>query len=132
MCTRGANPTLRGESLALTSFVLALSCRPCLKSCMGFWSPSLLVFAQLSSKTPARRHAVSLCSGSDLHSPAALCCAEDLRTCLSTLQPHSFDLREDFSLERHYLAAGLAHLPTAGLGSVVKTRPSREFQSLLQ
>ncbi|MEQ2174700.1 hypothetical protein GOODEAATRI_010471, partial [Goodea atripinnis] len=99
------------------------SCRPCLKSCSGFWSPSLLVFAQLSFKTPARRPAARLRSGSDLHSPAAQCCAEDLHTCLSTLQPHYLDRREDFSMDGHYQAAALAHLPNVGPSSVVKTRP---------
>ncbi|KAK5619047.1 hypothetical protein CRENBAI_001697 [Crenichthys baileyi] len=97
--------------------------RPCLKCCSGFWSPSLLVFAQLSFKTPARRPAASLRSGSDLHSPAAQGCAEDLHTCLSTLQPHYLDREEDFSLDGHSQAAALAHLPTVGPSSVVKTRP---------
>ncbi|MEQ2169634.1 hypothetical protein GOODEAATRI_027258 [Goodea atripinnis] len=83
----------------------------------------------LSFKTPARRPAVSLRSGSDLHSPGAQCCAEDLCTCLSTLQPHSLDRRDYFSLDGHYQAAAQAHLPTAGPSSVVKTRPLREFQS---
>ncbi|MEQ2251273.1 hypothetical protein ILYODFUR_009143 [Ilyodon furcidens] len=96
-----------------------------------FGSPSLLVFAQLSFKTPARRPAVSRCSRSDLHSPAVQRCAEDLCTCLYTLQPHYLDRREDFSLDGHYQAAALAHLPTAGPSSVVKTRLYREFQSLL-
>ncbi|MEQ2293252.1 hypothetical protein AMECASPLE_031413 [Ameca splendens] len=77
------------------------------------------MFAQLNFKTPARRPAVSLRSGSDLHSPGAQCCAEDLRTCLSTLQPHSLDRRDYFSLDGHYQAAAQAHLPTAGPSSMM-------------
>ncbi|MEQ2183144.1 hypothetical protein GOODEAATRI_029620 [Goodea atripinnis] len=77
------------------------------------------MFAPLSFKTPTRRPAVSLHSGSDLHSHAAHCCAEDLRTCLFTLQPHFLDCREDFSLVGHYRAAAPACLPTAGPSSLI-------------
>ncbi|MED6269389.1 hypothetical protein CHARACLAT_032636 [Characodon lateralis] len=55
--------------------------------------------AGLSFKTPARRPAVCLRSGSDPHSPAARAALKSLHTCLFTLQPHSLDRREDSSLE---------------------------------